>query len=764
MVLGYALVVFYGIFERIRIKSKFNSGLHMAEVQTKGLSIVISLLLVVRGMFKNEEKARRESLSFLVILLGLAPLSIFFGAMVQKSRESRLTNRASRTKNDREALSLIQELIHLVENLDSNMNRSTLEGYMKLNWESGSDTSTDDEGTNEKSEDQTIQEELVFNKKLGVKRMLTRERSSYGVEVTAVQKEEPAVLKEIEAGIKFIEITIKHAIKKHPRSISLKLLQAHYQFHILKLKYAPLYTLKEAQSMKPTFNQKVAIERLKLAIEAKEKLKQKTQSEGESIEISLLISFDDIFKKFMDSVAKAVQKNHEVWGELSKASPNGRKIVSSGISLLATDSEIRTWLTKLTDLKVRELYAYSVFAGYLKDVIHDERSLSDLYDTIEQLKKEQKILSMGGGDSGYQAKLASENLCIVQVSGDKDNFGEILKVSRSVRDLLGYSDKELVGEKVEKIIPEDQKERHQEMMKKFIMKESTKYIGKCRNLFALDKQDFLVYCELTLKLLPSFFDGIRLIGVMMKKEDDDENKFRSKKIKATEEEFDFNDEKINCFLKYEADTGEVLGVCRECENCLGLSPQMLKKDRMSFGSKLNLTSIAPEIVQKWNLGKLRSDEGLCCHFDRKAFGGIRVKPKDESPKHKNLGRTQKNLEGLLEARVAKSENYSSYCSANFEDGTSRESYELFEGLSEDLRSNDLKAYEIRVWLVKEENFGGFPTRTIKISVSKDDVEENPSILEEVEMKYLDIGHEGYTTLSQNHSKQSDPKLVGFPFF
>jgi len=120
-------------------------------------------------------------------------------------------------------------------------------------------------------------------------------------------------------------------------------------------------------------------------------------------------------------------------------------------------------------------------------------------------------------------------------------LGKVLDVNNEIYNILEYSHMELIGENINKIMPDILGNIHNELMRNYFETSVSEFIGKDKSVFAMNKSGYLVPCSLMIKVYPNLDEGIRVIGFLRKIEYHHSG-HRSKK---NEEEAHNNSLKVN---------------------------------------------------------------------------------------------------------------------------------------------------------------------------------------------------------------------------
>ena len=94
------------------------------------------------------------------------------------------------------------------------------------------------------------------------------------------------------------------------------------------------------------------------------------------------------------------------------------------------------------------------------------------------------------------------------------SLGIIEYVNEEIENLLGFTSRELIGKDINTIIPRNIAKVHTQLLKKFFEKAESSVLNKVRELFARDKDGYFVPVYLFSKVLPSLFNGLKLVGVV----------------------------------------------------------------------------------------------------------------------------------------------------------------------------------------------------------------------------------------------------------
>jgi len=115
----------------------------------------------------------------------------------------------------------------------------------------------------------------------------------------------------------------------------------------------------------------------------------------------------------------------------------------------------------------------------------------------------------------------------VTLSGNIHSLGKVLDVNNEIYNILEYSHMEIIGENINKIMPDILGSIHNDLMRNYFETSVSEVIGKDKLVYAMNKSGYLVPCSLMIKVYPNLDEGIRVIGFLRKFEHHTGN--RSKK-------------------------------------------------------------------------------------------------------------------------------------------------------------------------------------------------------------------------------------------
>lgn len=105
---------------------------------------------------------------------------------------------------------------------------------------------------------------------------------------------------------------------------------------------------------------------------------------------------------------------------------------------------------------------------------------------------------------------------IIVCSGEKYSMGQVLNTNERIHQMFGYTNKELIGQNINTLMPEFFKYEHTKWMRDYFKRGGKESIfdNGARTVWARDKKGYLVECNLDVRVVPDLVNGIRMIGVI----------------------------------------------------------------------------------------------------------------------------------------------------------------------------------------------------------------------------------------------------------
>lgn len=222
-------------------------------------------------------------------------------------------------------------------------------------------------------------------------------------------------------------------------------------------------------------------------------------------------------------------------------------IVYLGSMHKATD-KINEIYPKLIAFKfniIEVLYDYTLFC---ESIVNDQSSAKTAMGLLQTERNEQR---RKGQMVREETKLISG---IINCTISSGNHGEIVGASSYVQRLLKYSQEELIGQRVEALVPEYLRQDHENKIKGFISSGYSKVMNAKIPRFILSSEETIFPVCLTLKASFSLEHNLSMIGMVSE---------------FDRGSFGGNDDYSKYFIDFNNETGEITYVCNNCTKYLG---------------------------------------------------------------------------------------------------------------------------------------------------------------------------------------------------
>jgi PAS domain S-box-containing protein len=144
-----------------------------------------------------------------------------------------------------------------------------------------------------------------------------------------------------------------------------------------------------------------------------------------------------------------------------------------------------------------------IYGCFLRDVVNDENNGLRILEKSTKLNR-----SINKVDDEMNQNGENSDTCIITLSGNYKSLGTIINVNNEIVQLLGYKKNELIGEKIENLMPKIFSDNHQRLLMRYFNDPSDKPLNFVRAIYAMNKAGYVIPCSLTAKILPNLNEGI----------------------------------------------------------------------------------------------------------------------------------------------------------------------------------------------------------------------------------------------------------------
>lgn len=122
-------------------------------------------------------------------------------------------------------------------------------------------------------------------------------------------------------------------------------------------------------------------------------------------------------------------------------------------------------------------------------------------------------------DSEYAKIQENNNTCVITCSGSPNSLGKVLNASAELKEVLQYTNTELIGHNINKIMPTIISNLHDGFIKHYFENLTNEpHERKNGEVFPLNKLGYLTPCLNTLKIIPSLNEGLKIVGFLRSKD------------------------------------------------------------------------------------------------------------------------------------------------------------------------------------------------------------------------------------------------------
>ena len=108
----------------------------------------------------------------------------------------------------------------------------------------------------------------------------------------------------------------------------------------------------------------------------------------------------------------------------------------------------------------------------------------------------------------------SEKNVAFEVDGDKDNWGEIISVTKSVKNMLDFQPEDLVSKNIATIMPDYFKKRHPKFVSKFYETGKGRFINNSNIFYFRHRQGHIVIGLSNIRIIHTKYDEVRFFGLI----------------------------------------------------------------------------------------------------------------------------------------------------------------------------------------------------------------------------------------------------------
>jgi hypothetical protein len=117
-----------------------------------------------------------------------------------------------------------------------------------------------------------------------------------------------------------------------------------------------------------------------------------------------------------------------------------------------------------------------MFGNFLKDIVNDEIESQRILDKADYIERTMQV-SNQLQDNDKSKYGDNSNICIIAASGNYSTLGVVTSCNNEITRILGFSKMDLIGQKVNRLMPKFYSDLHDSFMNKFLETSESKVIG-----------------------------------------------------------------------------------------------------------------------------------------------------------------------------------------------------------------------------------------------------------------------------------------------
>ena len=186
----------------------------------------------------------------------------------------------------------------------------------------------------------------------------------------------------------------------------------------------------------------------------------KKNFEKENKNIMRETEYENIFNIFKESLSKASSLYYEFWSSLYKSHLQGTedfiKLNDIGEKINTLIDLIDEYFNKMHRVKSDDIKVLNLYSGFLKHILNNKNKYNELKHILDSLSNVDKIQDKEIDFSNFDLKVLnnSDEFKYIIISADDNNLGVILNISLNACMIFGYTKNELIGKKINILIPQ----------------------------------------------------------------------------------------------------------------------------------------------------------------------------------------------------------------------------------------------------------------------------------------------------------------------
>ncbi|KAJ3028151.1 UNVERIFIED_CONTAM: hypothetical protein HDU68_002343 [Siphonaria sp. JEL0065] len=200
----------------------------------------------------------------------------------------------------------------------------------------------------------------------------------------------------------------------------------------------------------------------------------------------------------------------QFWAELMKKHPSIHKLETYGSAITSAITAARGSYLTLIKLSPNSPNVYRMYGAFLINVINDAKKGQELIDHAEEIEEEaqresgfRNEMEEGGLDgipgANDEMSMFSEDNGLITISGEKSNMCQVIHANPVFLKIFGFKKHELVGDNINKIIPNPFCQVHDVLVSRYVETGFAKVIDRVRQVLGLNGDGYLFVFILCVK-------------------------------------------------------------------------------------------------------------------------------------------------------------------------------------------------------------------------------------------------------------------------
>lgn len=390
----------------------------------------------------------------------------------------------------------------------------------------------------------------------------------------------------------FMKELLKVCLKKEKKSAELHLISGYIFYEKLGNKYRALYEVSKAMSYNPSFNAQFTIYRLTKTIEFDLMNEDEKLTEDRGINYHALVVFSDGYAVFQRLLVRACRYHKKLFEEIDEKTPDIFRIHKYGNKLMKQKDIISNHFTALCKINPNHTRSLKLYSRFLETVLNDGEGAYNLHEKSLQIASRQIDAFKSSSDVAKDKYEVNSLTAIIVTSGDMNKLGIVLSANTLVEQLYGFTEKDLVGHNINKLIPEFYKTKHEEYFKDFFEREddSRPMLGTVRTVYAKNNKDYIVPSTILIKAVPEITGVFKLVGFLSP-------------VDLPGKSSD-NSEKVAGMLILPEQRGTLHGITENCTRFYGISKSLVFNKK---NEDFRVADVVRDIFENNNLEKAKHE-------------------------------------------------------------------------------------------------------------------------------------------------------------